>query len=165
MPLINAEPVVEHLAALKEKLAGAQAAEGTLVDDNTWCWVQGFMDFDYEYAYLVEVRVHYGALGTSDRDYLAIFEGYDQHGAAMVRHTWFNVGRSPDLYDAALWWVRWVKQTREERMGEPEPTPLCREVHYQVGHYYKGTYQAAAEPHSGECGLPENHEGKHSWDR
>lgn len=141
MAVTQQAKIVEHLAVLKEKLASAQAAEGTRVDDNTWCWVQSYMDFDYEHAYLVDVRVSRPA-GGFDSDYLAIFEGFDQYGAAMVRYTWFNVGRSPDLYDAAIWWVRWVKQTRETRMVEMEPEPVSKtdEARYQVGRYYKGVY-------------------------
>ena len=108
-----------HVRALLDKLAAVQLAEGTtLVDGNTWAWVQAFCDFDYEYAWLVDVRTstaYRGSLVTTS-DYLAIFKGYDAHGVSVVRVTWWGHPATfpdiPNLYDALAWWAAWVKDTR-----------------------------------------------------
>lgn len=96
-------------------LAGVQPADGTKLDDFTWVWVQAFCDFDYEYAWLLDVRVNNGESATVS-DYMAVFKGYDRHGMAVFRATWWDHSavfpEVPDLYDALSWWAGWVKETR-----------------------------------------------------
>lgn len=107
--------VAEAIKGLGLSLAGVQVSDGTLVDDNTWAWVQCFADFDYEYAYLVDVR-RTGPAGTTS-DYLAIFTGYDEHGNHTTRYTWWGHERRfpevPDVYAAMAWWATWLKGSRD----------------------------------------------------
>ena len=102
------------LTVLLSRLAGAQDSEGTRIDTDTWCWVTCFADFDYEYAWLIDVRTSDGTETTSD--YLAVFKGYDGHGLSVYRASWWGHAATfpevPDLYDAMAWWAQWVKDTR-----------------------------------------------------
>jgi hypothetical protein len=115
--------VVSELGALCRRLAGVQDSEGitthVLAEYDVWLWVQCFADFDYEYAWLVDVRWRDGDSTVSD--YLAIFEGYDQHGKTAFRCAWQDQDRVfpevPDLYSAMAWWAEWVKQTRGREHG------------------------------------------------
>jgi hypothetical protein len=116
----------EALTNLRRALAAVQQPEGHQIAADTWCWIQGYLDFENEHAYLVEVRtaVYNPDMPTlrgwssCDTEYLAIFEGFNSRGQALLLVANFDVGRSPALADALLWWVRWVTQTREERMGK-----------------------------------------------
>lgn len=107
------------LKGLLRRLAGVQLAEGTNLDDNTWVWVTAFADFDYEYAYLIDVRKGTRARGqpVTTSDYLAFFEGYDGHGQNVVQASWWGHAETfpdvPNLYDALAWWAQWVKETRQ----------------------------------------------------
>ena len=118
---------VEHdpkLYDLLTKLAAAQPAEGTRVDDLTWCWVQAFADFDYEYAYLVDVRraSYYRAKTVTTSDYLAVFKGYDAQGT-----TWSEcpggatLRRFPRFRTCTMLWPGGPGGSRrrgEKRMGK-----------------------------------------------
>jgi hypothetical protein len=116
--------VNDELAGILNKLAAVQPAEGTRVDDTTWMWVQAFADFDYEYAWLVDVRrsLFHRAKTVTTSDYVAIFKGYDVHGNSVVRSTWFGHPETfpevPNLYDALSWWAGWVKETRGTEHGQ-----------------------------------------------
>jgi len=107
------DDITKGLDGLLNKLAGAQPAEGTQLDD-AWVWVQAFADFDYEYAYLVDVRRKSGTKTVSD--YLAVFQGYNAKGEHVVRSDWHGkpaiFPKVPDLYAALAWWAEWVRTTR-----------------------------------------------------
>jgi hypothetical protein len=111
---------------LMHALAAVQPAEGIRIEADTlgatWVWVQCFADFDYEYAWLLDVRLHHEGSNTTESDYLAVYEGYDNHGQAAYRATWWGhpetFPKVPDLYSALSWWAEWVKNTRTGEHGE-----------------------------------------------
>jgi hypothetical protein len=117
--VIDATFIAHEADAIMTKLAAVQPAEGTKIDAlDAWVWVQAFCDFDYEYAWLLDVR-HNASSDSGDAtesDYLAVFKGYDAHGTSVYRATWHRhpvvFPEVPNLYDALSWWATWVKDTR-----------------------------------------------------
>jgi hypothetical protein len=113
MSAVEIATEVDHYGLLTA-LARVQPSEGTRLDDDTWVWVQAFADFDYEYAWLLDVRTRTPEGTTSD--YIAVFKGYDNHGVQVFRATWRRAPETfpkvPNLYAAMAWWVEWIAQTR-----------------------------------------------------
>lgn len=110
MTSMTNDEIAEGMERVLRHIAGAQSADGTRLDDDTWCWVQAQMDFDYEQSFLVEVR---GDKPPSD--YLGVCWGYDSEGKWFREAQWWltEVPAQVNIYDAMRWWVSWTEVTRE----------------------------------------------------
>lgn len=100
--------------SVAHRLAATQDADGIRLDEHTWCWVLAFIDLDYEYVWLVDVRWTDGE--HTSTDYLAIFQGYDGQGHRAFVAEWrgqpVTFPKVPNMYDALAWWAEWVRDTR-----------------------------------------------------